>query len=276
MRTRQSYLLIEKNKNFQNKFVCKIQRAARNYLCNSINAMKVNENALCMICMDDDTKLCVKMPCMHKFHASCISKWLMHEKSCPICRSFCEDQKRVRIEKEFEDMKELMNIPIHTLLGFSSATPIEVYLESFNFNLSKVSQFIQKGRRNFEFIDPNILGFIETKIKMYEYLDKAIQKYDKRSRCMLLNSTDNPVIKKICQKYKLPFEFISETNPWKELQYLSNFSEQEVKTLRHHIIKYWELQKIIQKDYVREDHHLSLRRMIQDLSRHRPISIEFT
>ena len=110
---------------------------------------------------------------------------------------------------------------------------------------------------------------------MYDYLKKAIQKYDKRSKYILLDS-ENTVIKKIGQKYKLPFEFISETNPWKELQYLSNFSEQEIKTLRHHIIKYWELQKIIQKDYVREDQYLNLRRMIQDLSRHRPISVEFT
>ena len=177
------------------------------------------------------------------------------------------------LKKNFREVKELIHIPIHSLLGFS-ATPIEAYLEDSIFDLGRPIKFINKVKRNFEFVDPNILGFIETKLNMYEYLKDAIKKYDKKSKTMVSIST-NPIIKKICTKYKLPFEFISETNPWRELQYLNKFSEEEIKLLRYHIIKYWELQKIILKDYVREDHQFNLRRMINDLSRHRPIAIEF-
>jgi hypothetical protein len=47
-----------------------------------------NKNEECSICLDNDsTKTWTILPCCHKFHASCVSTWLLTHQTCPICRS---------------------------------------------------------------------------------------------------------------------------------------------------------------------------------------------
>lgn len=46
-----------------------------------------DEDIQCSICLDSlsvsDTQI---LPCIHKFHESCITEWLKEKYSCPICR----------------------------------------------------------------------------------------------------------------------------------------------------------------------------------------------
>ena len=50
---------------------------------------KANDNddddEICF-CMEEKADEIVELPCKHKFHISCISKWLVNNNSCPNCR----------------------------------------------------------------------------------------------------------------------------------------------------------------------------------------------
>lgn len=251
-----------------------IQKKFRQYMCNCVNGQEVCfEGISCMICMDDDrSHCCVRLPCRHAFHSFCISKWLMYEKSCPICRVHSIDKKRRRIEAEFAIVKELLYIPVKTLLKFQSACPFEIYSENVNL-IEQTIRFIPKGRRNFEFIDPSMLSFIENKLNLFLYLKEAIRKFNRRSALLIVQSRDK-ILEKIRAKFCLSFEFIDSANPWKELDYLSNMQGDQIRMLRHHIMKYWEIQKIFQRDHMYDSMNALPRILDSVNTRYRGISIE--
>lgn len=46
----------------------------------------------CTICMEELVVNIKQLPCHHKFHGSCIRKWLYLKQTCPICRSTIVDR----------------------------------------------------------------------------------------------------------------------------------------------------------------------------------------
>jgi len=40
----------------------------------------------CCICLDKTDQAWITMPCAHSFHYTCISEWVAHSPSCPVCR----------------------------------------------------------------------------------------------------------------------------------------------------------------------------------------------
>ncbi|MBA0618702.1 hypothetical protein Godav_028006, partial [Gossypium davidsonii] len=48
----------------------------------------MDDNLQCSICLEDIKIGCEakEMPCKHKFHNGCITPWLEHHNSCPVCR----------------------------------------------------------------------------------------------------------------------------------------------------------------------------------------------
>ena len=41
---------------------------------------------LCAICHEDDTVVRHTLACNHTFHLHCIGKWLLNNRTCPMCR----------------------------------------------------------------------------------------------------------------------------------------------------------------------------------------------
>ena len=50
------------------------------------NDDEIEDNSQICFCMEEKDDEIVELPCKHKFHISCISKWLLHNNSCPNCR----------------------------------------------------------------------------------------------------------------------------------------------------------------------------------------------
>ena len=48
-----------------------------------------NKEDDCVICMDDysENHKCSELYCGHKFHHSCILKWMNEKKTCPLCNT---------------------------------------------------------------------------------------------------------------------------------------------------------------------------------------------
>ena len=48
----------------------------------------VNNDTKCTICLEafENRRLCVELPCGHRFHSRCATKWLRRKCTCPICR----------------------------------------------------------------------------------------------------------------------------------------------------------------------------------------------
>lgn len=47
----------------------------------------IDPQAECCICLESNDLPWITMPCTHSFHSRCISKWILHSPSCPVCRS---------------------------------------------------------------------------------------------------------------------------------------------------------------------------------------------
>ena len=47
-----------------------------------------SEDTECSVCwesLDDDSK--ISLPCGHLFHSACLRRWLLQQRTCPICRT---------------------------------------------------------------------------------------------------------------------------------------------------------------------------------------------
>mmetsp|Transcript_31519 Transcript_31519/g.39511 ORF Transcript_31519/g.39511 Transcript_31519/m.39511 type:complete len:198 (+) Transcript_31519:93-686(+) len=56
----------------------------------SISTKKVNETMTCCICLinfQENEELVRLVSCHHSYHEECITKWLNHKSSCPLCKN---------------------------------------------------------------------------------------------------------------------------------------------------------------------------------------------
>ncbi|GAB2287801.1 hypothetical protein Dimus_022161 [Dionaea muscipula] len=96
----------------------------------SITVATVSEEGVeCTICLDEfvvggEAKV---MPCKHRFHGSCIDKWLKLHGSCPVCRSQFPakeegdgDEKRGNGREEGPDELDLVLRRLALRIGFGS------------------------------------------------------------------------------------------------------------------------------------------------------------
>lgn len=63
--------------------------------CSYCHENACNHSETCTICLEEERKTAVwaETSCKHRFHHSCLTKWVDLNKSCPICRAECNYSK---------------------------------------------------------------------------------------------------------------------------------------------------------------------------------------
>ena len=159
-----------------------IQKKAKEYIVKCfLHASCTTDDVDCPICIDS-CHWGIKMACGHCFHAKCITKWLTCERSCPLCRALCEDKRVSRLQKSMANYKEILALPIESLLNFKSAIPaymltsidVSVYTEQV------AEKFFSRAQRNKMMIEDSQLYMIMNKWNHLMNIRRDIVLFDKR------------------------------------------------------------------------------------------------
>ena len=67
-----------------NKYIC-ISNTAHRYPDATPEELSSGDN-VCIICREEMTTGCKKLPCNHIFHANCLRSWFQRQQTCPTCR----------------------------------------------------------------------------------------------------------------------------------------------------------------------------------------------
>ena len=95
----------------------------------------------CSICFEE-TQADFALPCKHRFHNSCITHWLLKEKSCPLCRTCMyvinsddegeEEDEHMLDYHLFFSKSEKLNNDIEKLIKEFAEMEIEKFRDNFN------------------------------------------------------------------------------------------------------------------------------------------------
>ena len=66
----------------------------KKFISSQLPVAKLTEDIAdnCVICMEQFRAghSCQTLPCFHRFHQNCISRWLKTKQICPMCKHLCE------------------------------------------------------------------------------------------------------------------------------------------------------------------------------------------
>jgi hypothetical protein len=178
-----------------------IQNRAKQYMCSNLNGTHIHR-VECTICMDDQ-HWGVRLPCNHSFHFACISKWLRCENSCPLCRKHTINTKIKKIQQYQTKIRNILELPIETLLNFPSALHYSFFNNICKEFLENLETYIRRLNNNSDIVQTLTLNHINAKFKHLNDIKRLVGEFD--SIQLTQNTITETNILHILTRLNLPF-----------------------------------------------------------------------
>ena len=228
-----------------------IQKYAREYICNMFTGATICSGE-CPICIDDHVARGLKLKCGHEFHISCILKWVRLEQSCPLCRQKIEIPSVEQLEKTLDAYKQLLSLPVETLLGFESAISIEVLINDVpKVSLSEGEKFFAMVLRN-PYIDKESVYMLSKRLCTLNKIKREIEIFDNERHELNNLTTTKETTVHIMNRIRLPFEHIFNRvrNTHIELEILQEENNNIAKRIvRGRLCKLWCIERLINNTF---------------------------
>ena len=239
----------------------RIQAWARAYMAKSFtNASQTCSDFDCPICIDQGS-WGIRLSCKHSFHVACITKWLTCERSCPLCRAACEDVRATNLNKTLSQYKEVLNMPIETLLNFKSAIDARILgsISKIIYTEQYAERFFRIAQKNKIMLDESQLVTVMNKWNQLMNIKKEIMHFDKRiSALSEINVENDVILESIRCRLCLPFEQlygrVRDSN--KELSLIRFHNTYASRCLRNRLCCLWNIEKLIEA-FISSPHPIS-------------------
>jgi hypothetical protein len=97
------------------------QKLIKKYIKRTKEVKEISKKSkeICVICQEDykEDSECSKLYCGHKYHKHCISEWITHKKTCPLCNTRLQKRKKNKKTEEEIILLELKELVNKSILG---------------------------------------------------------------------------------------------------------------------------------------------------------------
>ena len=235
----------------KNDAVKLIQEAAKVYIAKAYNGSIV-QNVECPICINDNNRWGIKMNCTHTFHFDCITRWIMQEQSCPMCRKSVVNHRIQKLNKLLQTYVDVLKLPVETLLGFETALHIsffnvdEVLLEPYMYEKN-----LNILENNAKYLNESVMSIFMLRWKLLQEIKNDVKNFDDLVHKTILNTVDygHPKIDGIRRRLRSKFQdlYLRVKDNQIELSELKNDSTYMGRFLRTRLCSLWKIEKKIDR-----------------------------
>jgi hypothetical protein len=115
-----------------------------------------HEHEHCSICFEscnDNQQACCQLECKHKFHTSCIFKWMSKNNSCPLCRKKANQHHKPEIRMPSTDLMWILTNDSQLQEQFPNTTRLE-WCEMYHYLRHEINNMSQSTLQSYEVLAP--------------------------------------------------------------------------------------------------------------------------
>lgn len=218
-----------------------IQKHAFRYLATSFEASVV-KNIECPICLDQSCTG-IMLPCKHSYHTTCLTKWVVLEPRCPLCRASVIDQRSERVLKLHQEVYEYFKLPIETLLEFQTSVSQQLLID---LHPCEVECKIRILDRNLSYLKHS--ASLTERYRLLREIQRDVELFDKRQKRYSIHCENESIE---CIRRRLQFQFqhlYGRTKNYStEMERLNSINTPESRLMRSRLVHLLEIEKKIQQ-----------------------------
>ena len=122
-------------------------------------AQEPEQCSICFEICDDSESPCCQLECKHKFHTSCIFKWMSKNNNCPLCRKEVKELKPKPASRG--SSRQTVILPSTHIMW--EAAMVNPYMSGININLQDWCQFYSGLKHVLERLTPGQLQTLQNR-----------------------------------------------------------------------------------------------------------------
>lgn len=122
-------------------------------------AQEPEQCSICFEICDDSVSPCCQLECKHKFHTSCIFKWMSKNNNCPLCRKEVKELKPKPASRA--SSRQTVILPSTHIMW--EAAVVNPYISDININLQDWCRFYSGLKHVLERLTPGQLQTLQNR-----------------------------------------------------------------------------------------------------------------